>query len=197
MIVITKRLREMERYADDNNIPIINKEGLKFLLDYIKKNKIKSILEIGSAIGYSAINMALVDEKIMVTTIEKNETRYLEALKNIKDFQLEKRINLVLGDALDLVLEEKYDLIFIDAAKSKYVDFFMKYQDNLKRKGSIVTDNIYFHGLVYQKESIEQKQTRKLVEKIKEYMLFLKNNKEFESSFYEVGDGISVSKRSD
>ncbi len=96
----------IEKYAEEHNIPIMEKTGINFLTKYIKENNIKNILEIGSAIGYSAIKMALVDEKIKITTIEKNDSRYLEALKNIKNFNLEKQITLVLTDALDIELSE-------------------------------------------------------------------------------------------
>ena len=87
---MNKDFKHIEKYAEEYNIPIMEKSGIRFLTKYIEQNKIKNILEIGSAIGYSAIKMALVDEKIKVTTIERDETRYIEALKNIKEFGLEK-----------------------------------------------------------------------------------------------------------
>lgn len=195
MFFINTDMRAMEKYADENNVPIMEKKGLKFLVDYIKFNNVRSILEIGSAIGYSAINMVLAGDNITVTTIEKDEVRYLEALKNIKRFNLDKRINLILGDALELKIEEKYDLIFIDAAKGQYINFFKKYSDNVKKDGTIVSDNIYFHGLIEQNERIEKKNLRQLVDKIKKYILFLKDNKEFETEFFKVGDGLAISKR--
>jgi predicted O-methyltransferase YrrM len=139
--------------------------------------------------------MALANPDITITTIEKDETRYLEALKNIKRFNLDKRINLILGDALDLKIADKYDLIFIDAAKGQYIKFFEKYASNIKNRGIIVSDNIYFHGLVEQTERIEKKNLRQLVDKIKQYILFLKDNKAFETSFFKVGDGLAVSKK--
>ncbi|MDD4643434.1 MAG: O-methyltransferase [Bacilli bacterium] len=188
-------MKAIEKYAEENNVPIMDKKGLKFLVDYIKTNNIKSILEIGSAIGYSAINMALSGPNVIVTTIERDEVRYLEALRNIKRFDLDKRINLILGDALELKLEEKYDLIFIDAAKGKYIDYFQKYAPNVKENGTIISDNIYFHGLVEQNKKIEKKNLRQLVDKIKKYILFLKDNKEFETNFYKVGDGLAVSQK--
>ena len=187
----------MEKYADENNVPIMEKSGLKFLVNYIKYNNIKSILEIGSAIGYSAINMALAGTDISITTIEKDEVRYLEALKNIKRFNLDKRINLILGDALEIDLEEEYDLIFIDAAKGQYIKYFEKYARNVKKNGTIISDNIYFHGLTEQNERIEKKNLRQLVDKIKKYIVFLKENDEFETEFFRVGDGLAVSKRKD
>lgn len=186
----------IEKYAEEHNIPIMEKSGINFLTKYIKENNIKNILEIGSAIGYSAIKMALVDEKIKITTIEKNDSRYLEALKNIKNFNLEKQITLVLADALDIELSEQYDLIFIDAAKGQYIKFFEKFKKNLKKSGVIISDNIMFHGYVEKKERIESKNLRQLVNKIKNYIDFLEKNDEFDTIFYKIGDGISVSKRS-
>ncbi len=188
-------MKDLEKYAEEYNIPIIEKQSLNFITRYIEQNNIKTILEIGSAIGYSAINMALVNEEISVVTIEKDETRYLEALKNIKAFNLEDRITLLLADALTINIDGKFDLIFIDAAKGKYKEFFEKYSSKLNRDGTIITDNISFHGLVESKEKIEKKRLRSLVAKIKSYIEFIKDHKEFETKFYKVGDGLSVSRR--
>lgn len=195
MFFINSDMKAMEIYADENNVPIMEKEGLKFLLDYIKSNNVKSILEIGSAIGYSAINMALVNNNVTVTTIERDETRYLEALKNIKRFNLDKRINLILADALEINLDEKYDLVFIDAAKGQYIKFFEKYSNNVKNDGTIISDNIYFHGLTEQASRIEKKNLRQLVDKIRKYILFLMENENFKTEFLKIGDGLAVSRR--
>jgi len=188
---------EMEQYASANNVPIMQKEGIAFLMKYIKANNIKNILEIGSAIGYSAILMASSSQEVKVTTIEKDETCYLECLKNIKKGNLEGKINVVFQDALELNLAEKteYDLIFIDAAKGQYKKFFEKFKYFLAPNGAIITDNLKFHGYVGKSETIESKNLRQLVEKIEGYIEFLKNNEEFETKFYDVGDGLSISTR--
>ena len=190
-----KDFKSIEKYAEEHNIPIMEKTGIKFLTKYIEENNVKSILEIGSAIGYSAIKMALVNENIKITTIEKDNVRYMEALKNIKDFGLEKRITLIYGDALLLNIGDKYDLIFIDAAKGQYINFFEKYSKNLNKKGVIISDNIDFHGLVNKEERIESKNLRQLVDKIRRYIDFLKENASFETTFYKVGDGVSISRK--
>lgn len=192
---MNKEMKELEKYAEEYNVPIIEKASLNFITKYILENNVKSILEIGSAIGYSAINMALVKEDVNIITIEKDNTRYLEALKNIKAFELEDRITLLLADALNADIEGKFDLIFIDAAKGKYKEFFEKYASKLNRGGTIITDNISFHGLIESKEKIEKKRLRSLVVKIKNYIEFIKSHKEFDTKFYKVGDGLSVSKR--
>ena len=190
-----KDFKSIEKYAEEHNIPIMEKTGIKFLTKYIEENNVKSILEIGSAIGYSAIKMALVNENVKITTIEKDNVRYMEALKNIKDFGLEKRITLIYGDALLLNIEDKYDLIFIDAAKGQYINFFEKYSKNLNKKGVIISDNIDFHGLVNKEERIASKNLRQLVDKIRRYIDFLKENASFETTFYKVGDGVSISRK--
>ena len=188
-------LKEIEEYAKDNKVPIMLPDGILFLTNYIKKNNITNILEIGTAIGYSAIKMALVNDKVKVTTIEKDDERYLMAIKNIKDFNLENRITLISADALDIELDGKYDLIFIDAAKGQYTKFFEKYKYFLKPGGVIISDNLKFHGHVGNRDNIASRNLKQLVGKLENYIDFLKNNDEFETNFYDVGDGLSVSKR--
>lgn len=187
-------IEELEKYAKENNVPIIQKDGLNFIVDYIRNNNIKKILEIGTAIGYSAINMALINPKIQITTIERNKEMYDKAHLNIKKFNLEKRINIIFGDALTTKINGKYDLIFIDAAKAQYIKFFEKYKVNLNKNGIIITDNLNFHGLTNNIENIQSKNLKALVKKINNYKEFLKENQEFNTKFYEIGDGIAVSK---
>lgn len=183
---------EIERYAKEYKIPIMQKEWITFLTEFIKKNNIKKILEIGTAIGYSAIKMALVDENIKIISIERDENRYQEAVKNIKKFNLEKRIELINKDAFDVELEEKFDLIFIDAAKAQNIKFFQKFEKNLNNNMYIITDNINFHGLVNSNQPLK-KNLRQLVKKIENYIEFLKNNNHYQTKFYDIGDGISIS----
>ena len=187
------RLEEIEKFAFENDVPIMQKDGIEFLTNYIKENNIKNILEIGSAIGYSAIKMALVDNDIKVTTIERDLDRYNIAVKNINDFNLNDRINIINGDALEIELNDKYDLIFIDAAKSQYIKFFEKYELNLKQGGVIVTDNLSFHGLVEDDSKTTNRNTKQLVKKIRNYIEYLKNNKNYKTTFYSLGDGLAVS----
>jgi len=164
-------------------------------MKYIKNNEIKKVLEIGSAIGYSAILMASRRKDVHVTTIERDEVRYMECLKNVKKCNMEKKIDVVFQDALELNLSDelKYDLIFIDAAKGQYRKFFEKYQNYLTKDGAIITDNINFHGYVGSSSKLDKGNLKSLVEKIEGYIDFLKNNPEFETKFYDVGDGLSVS----
>ena len=188
-------ISDMERFAKKENVPIMQKEGLEFLISFIKEHDVKSVLEVGTAIGYSTI---LIKEAVNnITSIERDEKRYLERVKNIKECGLDKKINVALQDALELNIpvEAKYDLIFIDAAKGQYTRFFEKYQYFLKDTGVIITDNLKFHGYVGKSDTIESKNLRQLVSKIESYIDFLKNNADFETTFYDIGDGLSVSKK--
>ena len=107
-------IKEMEQYAEENNVPIIQKESIVYIMKYIKEHNVKSILEIGSAIGYSAILMASASDDVKVTTIERDQTRYMECLKNIKKSEMEKRITTLYQDALEVNLTGvSYDLILL------------------------------------------------------------------------------------
>ena len=189
-----EQIEQIKEYAKENNVPIMMEDGIEFLTDYIKKNNIKNILEIGTAIGYSAIKMALVDKDIKITTIERDENRYQEALKNIKIFNLENQITPILKDAFEVELTDEFDLIFIDAAKAQSIKFFEKFEVNLKQNGTVITDNLNFHGMVQKDEKeITSRNVRGIVRKTKAYIEFLKENKNYETTFYDIGDGISIS----
>ncbi|MBR6690058.1 MAG: O-methyltransferase [Bacilli bacterium] len=187
------RLEELEKYAEINNIPIMQKDGIEFLVNYIQENNIKNILEIGSAIGYSAIKMALVSDDIKVTTIERDKERFDIAVENINNFNLQNRIKIINEDALNIELLDKYDLIFIDAAKSQYIKFFEKFDKNLNNNGVIVSDNLSFHGLVEDETKTNNRNTKQLVRKIRKYIDYLKENKNYKTIFYKLGDGVAIS----
>ena len=188
-------IEDIEKYAKENKIPIMLPDGIDYLCNYIKENNVKKILEIGSAIGYSAIRMALVSDDINITTIEKDKDRYSVAVDNIKSFNLKPRINIILGDALDTNIDGLYDLIFIDASKGHNIDFFNKYKDNLSNDGVIFTDNLSFHGLVEDESLAVTRNQRGIVRKIKNFIEFLDTNEEFSTIYVSVGDRISISRR--
>lgn len=188
-------MKELEEYAKINNIPIMQKDGILYLINYIKENNIKNILEIGSAIGYSSIMMASINSDIRITTIERAKDRYDLAVSNIKKYNLDKQINIIYGDAVDTDIAGMYDLIFIDAAKGKNIFFFEKYKNNLVKGGTIITDNLSFHGLVEDSDLVKTKNQRGIVNKIKDFISFLDNNEEFATEYIPVGDKIAISKR--
>lgn len=190
-------MEEIELYAKNNRVPIMQKDGILYLQNYIREHNIKNILEIGTAIGYSAIMMANVRDDIRITSIEKDEDRFAIAVDNVKKYGLDDRINLILDDAINTSVDGEFDLIFIDASKGNNINFFNKYKSNLKKDGVIVTDNLSFHGLVENDSLIKTKNQKGIVNKIKLFIEFLNNNKEFDTIYIAVGDTIAISKRSD
>ena len=189
------RIEEMEKYALENNIPIMLKDGIEYLCKFIKENNIKNILEVGSAIGYSSIKMALIDKDIKITTIEKDYDRYLIAVDNIKYNNLDNQIEIIYNDAKEVELTKEYDLIFIAASKGNNKYFFEKFKNNLSKNGVIITDNLSFHVLVEDESLVKTKNQRGIVKKIKDYLLFLDNNEEFITEYVSIGDRISISRK--
>lgn len=190
-----KTINQIKEEATQTSIPIIMDEGMSFILDFIKKNDVEFILEIGTAVGYSAINFAKIRPDIRVFTIEYDIERYHEAVKNVVNCGLSHQITVFLGDALKFDLKEQFDLIFIDGAKSQYINFFEKYKNNLTPNGVFISDNLFFHGMVEDISKTKNYSTIKLIRKIRRYIDFLKANQEFETTFLEIGDGVAVSKR--
>lgn len=189
-----ENLTEIKNYAKKNSIPIMRDGGIEFICDYIKQNNVKNILEIGSAVGYSAIEFAKLSDDIKITTIEIDIDRCIKAKQNFEDLGFSERINLINANALQVEIDDFFDLIFIDGPKAQYTKFFEKFKKNLTKNGAIISDNLSFHGMVDDLSLTHNYSTIKLVKKIKKYIEFLKNNKEFKTEFYENGDGISVSK---
>lgn len=185
-------LVSLKKYADTNNVPIITNEGIHFINQIILLSNVKNVLEIGTAIGYSAINMALKHD-VSVTTIERNNEMYELAKINIKKAKLEKKITLINSDALELdeTTMEMFDLIFIDAAKAQSINFFNKYKKKLNDSGIIITDNLLFHDLIDQ--SAKTRNLRQLLRKIDNFNKFIVEQKDFNTYLYQLGDGMSLS----
>ncbi len=188
-------IKQMEEYAVAYNVPIIQKEGLEVVQKCIVENDVQTILEVGTAIGYSAIQMCQMNENIQVVSIERDPIRYAQAVQNVKEANLSHRITLYEADALEIEIEGVFDLIFIDAAKAQYVKFFEKYEKNLTDSGIILSDNLSFHGFVDTKDRIQNRNTRQLVQKIRKYITFLQEHPNYKTTFYEQGDGVAISKK--
>ena len=183
---------DLKEYARLNKVPIIKDEGLDFLISSIKKYNIKSCLEVGTAIGYSAIRMASFG--VSVTTLERDEEAYTKAISNIKKYNLDDLIEPVLVDALEYVPKKSYDMIFIDAAKAQNKKFFLRFSPYLNKSGLIIVDNLNFHGLTSENpENIKSKNLRSLVKKINEFKDWLKDEEGYSTTFTDSGDGMSIS----
>ncbi|MBN2541036.1 MAG: O-methyltransferase [Bacilli bacterium] len=180
--------------AEKLNTPIIREDAIRLILQLIQLSKTKKILEIGTAIGYSAIMMATYSD-CHVTTIERDEESFKIAKKNIAKANLTSQIDVIHMDA-NLYTpheEEMFDLLFIDAAKANYERFFERFEAHVKPGGLIICDNLLFHGLVEHPEETHSKNTKSLVKKIDNFNRFLTSKEGYETTLYEIGDGLSIS----
>lgn len=190
-------LLDLEKTAQDNYIPIVKPEVGQFLRVMIKSSKPKRILEIGTAIGYSTIWMArAAGPETEIVTIEIKEDMYKQAKRNFELLGLGKQINQKLGDALEIIpyLRREFDFVFIDAAKSQYLNYLEMVMELLPSGGIIVADNILYHGYVKKKGPIKRRK-RAIVNTLKEYIDFVKENELLDSSILSIGDGIALSIR--
>lgn len=185
-------ISDMERFAKKENVPIMQKESLDYLISFIKEHDIKSVLEVGTAIGYSTILIKGVVNNI--TSIERDEERYNIAVKNVELSNL-NNITLIKADALDITITDKFDLIFIDAAKGKNKEFLDKFKSNLNENGYIIIDNMDFHGLVGKSKTIEKRRLRSLVKKIENFIKYMEEQTEFKVTKIDKGDGLYLLER--
>ena len=192
-----EQLVSLRAFAETNKVPIIQEDGINFIIQVIKLRGIKEVLEIGTAIGYSAIRMALHTD-VHITSIERNEEMYNHAIKNVSEANLQDKIDIIFNDALEVDEHtlNKVDLIFIDAAKAQSIKFFEKYEKLLTDKGIIITDNLLFHGL--HEQTVRDRNLRQLLTKIDRFNKYVVEREEYDTYLYEIGDGMSLSvKRSD
>lgn len=194
-------MKRLEIYAKQERIPIMDPVSINFLMQLVRLYKPKHILEIGTAIGYSALKMHKAYPNTKITTIERNERFYNKALHNINEFNKEDVIHVIYGDALSVLKNfteqnehDKFDFVFIDAAKAKYKDFFKLAEKLLTDQGVIISDNILFKGLVAESKEAP-KRLKQLATKIKKYNKWLSERNDFATSFVPIGDGVAISVR--
>ncbi|MFI3252496.1 MAG: O-methyltransferase [bacterium] len=188
-----KYLLTMKEYAKNNDVPIMEDGGIAFLISVLKMSKTKKVLEIGSAIGFSASCMAKL-ANCDVTTIEIDDERYNECINNINNQNLNDKVRCIHKDALlayEDVKDEEFDFIFIDAAKGQYANFFELYEKNLKEGGIILTDNLYFHDLLFQET--DSRNLHGLLKRVHRYNDYLLSKEGYDTTILEIGDGIGIS----
>ncbi len=187
-------MQKLEIFAYYNHVPIITKDTRRFLEIFLKILKPSKILEVGTAIGYSAITFANILENATITSIEIDENMFDLAFKNIKKAGYSHRINLILDDARNVLpyLETSYDFIFLDAAKGQYTEYYEPVKKLLKPGGVLMSDNVLFKGMVANSELV-QRNKRSIVNDLMDYNKMLSEDKDFETSFIPMGDGVAIS----
>lgn len=188
-------LAELEEYAEKNHVPIITRDVASLLSILIKSTHTKSILEIGTAIGYSSIIMGnAAGDNFRITTIEKNQEMIEIASKNIKNAGYDNNIIILDGDASEVLpsINDNYDMIFIDAAKGQYMDFLRLSFDKLKVGGLFICDNVLFRGMVAEKSLLIRRKIT-IVKRLKKFLSYISEHEAMETIVIPIGDGVSIS----
>lgn len=191
---------EIEEFAHQTNVPIIRKEMESFLRVLIEIKKPKRILELGTAIGYSAILMAnTMSEDCRITTIENYDKRIPIARDNFKRAGVEEKVELLEGDALEILqkINEPYDFVFMDAAKAQYLVYLKEIMRLLLVGGILIADNVLQDGELVESRYAVERRNRTIHSRMREYLYEVKNMKELETTIIPIGDGITLSVRKD
>ena len=187
-------LMDIEKYAENNHVPIIHPEVAQLIRVLIKISKPKRILEIGTAIGYSALVMAnAMDKDGKIITIEKRDDMIQMAKKNIHDNGYSSMIEIIKGEAEEVLpnINDEFDLIFIDAAKGHYMEFFPHCIRNLVKGWIIVSDNVLYKGMVACDEFVVRRK-KTIVKRMRGYLDYISNHKDLETSVIPIGDGVAI-----
>lgn len=189
-------VEDLRTFAEQNNVPIVDRMTLEMIKQIIRIHKPSQILEIGTAIGYSSMQFASINPQIQLTTIERNEQMQEQAAHNIAHYNFQKQITLIKGDALeqfDAVKSQTFDMIFIDAAKAQSQKFFELYEPLLRTRGVIITDNILYHDFVANIDVVRNRNVRQMVKKIQKYNEWLIQHERFTTNFLNIDDGLAIS----
>ncbi|MGC9248901.1 O-methyltransferase [Listeria ivanovii] len=189
---------ELEKYAKENEVPIMERDSLYCLLQILDIQKPQRILELGTAIGYSALKIADKLPGAEIISVERDEERYKQAIHNIERYGAADRVKVLLTDAIEGAEEISsygpFDAIFIDAAKAQYEKFFHIYTNSLAPDGVIYSDNVLFKGLALDMSPEKQRKLR-VARKMRHFNDFLVTHPDFETTTIPLGDGLSISKR--
>lgn len=194
----TEFLNQLERQALQDNVPIIRREMQSLLKVLIAIKQPETILEVGTAVGFSTILMGEYGrEDCQITTIEKYEKRIPIARENIKKAGMENKITLLEGDALEIMqkLEKPYDFIFMDAAKGQYINFLPDCLRLLKVGSVLVSDNVLQDGDIIESRFAVTRRNRTIHSRMREYLYTLKNHEQLSTAILPLGDGVTISTR--
>lgn len=193
MCLNSEQLEKLRVQSEIDEIPIIHKDVENFLKLLIKMKNMNSVLEIGTAVGYSALMFSEVMKNGKITTIERYEKMFNIAKENIMNFDKENQIDIIFGSAADVLkndIKGKYDLVFIDAAKSHYREFFQLSLEHLNKGGIIVSDNVLFKGRIVNDRYVERR-NRTITRNMRNYLDFI-NQSPYFTTILPIGDGLSI-----
>lgn len=190
-----EEIKEIEIFGRINGYPIVREKGAEVLVKLVKENKPKTILEIGTAIGYSG-SLMLLNSQASLVTLELNAESAAIARENFKKLGLEDRVKVIVGDAKEslLALEGKFDFIFLDGPKGQYINYLPTLLNLLNVGGLLVADNVHYHGLVL-KEGVPEKKHRTIVNNLRKYLQSVTNDDTLKTEILPFADGIAISRK--
>jgi predicted O-methyltransferase YrrM len=195
LIEENEEIAKFRKESEDRNIPIIHEEVANFIKVILHLHKPLKILELGTAVGFSSFFMAKIidNDKLVIKTVERRDFFIDEASKNLEKLNYKGNIEILHGDALNILenLEDTFDLVFIDAAKSKYLDFLPYCFKLLKKDGIIISDNVLYKGMIANDDLVERRQ-KTIVRKMRKYLKTITNHPSMESSILPLGDGLAI-----
>ena len=194
---IENKIKELRVFAKNNFVPIVRDDTISKICSIIKEKEYSNLLEIGTAIGYSAICMLTCNTNAKITTIEKNKQRFEEAVKNFESVDLSDRVNPICGDALEelrrLVVEKKkFDFIFLDGPKGQYINYLPLLKKLMTDNATLFADNILLGGLI-KNESLVNHKNRTMFTNMKKFLKEIENDSDFQTQIFEIDDGFSIS----
>ena len=191
-------IEDIKNFGKNNNIPITLDDTMKFITDYIDEFKIKTILEIGTAIAFGSINMASRKSVETIDSVEINADRFKIAQENVEKSNVKEKISLHLIDAMQYIksCDKKFDLIYLDGPKGQYINYYPILLSLLNDGGVIIADNIYFHGMVLGKTPTPHS-LNSMIRKLREFYNLILNDKKVNAKIYDIGDGVALIKKVD
>ena len=188
-------IAEIKEKALKERVPIMEDEGLDYLCSFLKEHEITSLLEVGTAVGYSSIVMAYRNPQLHIMTLEQDEERYREAVNNIARCNMQDRITAINTNAREYETDMMFDVIFLDGPKAHNQQLFERFEKNLNEKGYFIIDDVYFHGFLEQPEQLRSRRLKKLVGKLEEFIKNMMSNPDYRCTYLKIGDGVLVAAR--
>lgn len=193
--MIDKLLTVIRKEALQQSVPIMDEDSLLFIAEFIGNYQIKKLLEIGTAVGYSAITMCSRNPDLQLLSLEKDRERYLKARDNVEKAGLSASIRLLNCDARKFESSEKFDLIILDGSKAHNSELLSRYERNLVNGGYFIIDDVHFHGFIEKPETVRSRRLRRLVRKFTEFQKEIGNNVNYECSRLKIGDGLLIAQK--
>ena len=193
---LKNKLDKLKSKCIIDKIPIIRDNTLKFIINFIKENNIGSILEIGTAYGYSAFNFKILSNIKYIVSLEKNLEKFNIAKKYLKSLNI-SNIDLININAFDYDTNLKFDLVFMDGPKSNQIELFQKFSNYLNPKGIIIIDNLYLNKIRLIDDNLKTKNQKSLINKLDKFIIYLQNLKNYSFELINIDDGIGIVKRYD